>query len=88
MKLKDGLLINKIDDEYVLVDIGKVEPTFNGMIKLNETSKEIVDLLKVDTSEDKIVDALISKYQTPRKTIQKDVKEIINELKKVNLIVL
>lgn len=87
MRLKEGLIINQIDDEYILIDLGLVKPVFNGMIKLNDTGKDIIELLKnKDINEDEIVSALLEKYDAKEIDIRNDVKDIIKELEKVKLL--
>lgn len=85
MKIKKDLIINKIDNEYYLIDVG-AKPVLNGIIKLNNTSKEIIELLQKGKNINEIVKTLSNKYNISDKTIRKDVTNIINQLTKVNLI--
>ena len=81
MRIKEGIVIQKIEDEFVLIDSGVVEPAFHGMIKLNESSKLIIDLLtKKDMSEDELVQELLKIYDEKPEVIAKAVKEFIKEL--------
>ena len=88
MKVKDGIAIRQVDDEYVLVDTGKIKPKFNGMIHLNETSKDIIDLLtKDDLSMDELIKKLLDIYDVDKETLEKEVANFIAQLKEVNIII-
>lgn len=87
MKAKEGLIIKQIDDEYILIDSGIEEPKFNGMIKLNETSRFIVDaLMNEDLTSDELIDKMFDHYETTKEELQKSVPPIIDQLKKVKII--
>lgn len=84
MKLKQGLVVQKIDDEFIVIDSGVVAPSFSGMIKLNESSKRIFDLLlEKDLTEEEIVEELAKVYDATKEELSKAVKDFIKELKKV-----
>lgn len=83
MKLKDGIIVQKIQDEYVLIDSGVAKPAFHGMIKLNDMGKEIIDILqKGDVSLEDIVKALLEKYDATYEEVYSSVKDFIDTLSK------
>ena len=86
MKLKESLIINQIDGKYVLVD-GDLEDTrFNGLIKTNETGKDIIEMLmKGVDNTDQIVKQMMAIYDVSEDKLNKDINTIIIELKKANL---
>lgn len=87
MKIKDGVVIRQVEDEYVLVDTGRVKPKFNGMVKLNETSKDIVNLLtNNDLSFDDLINSLLDIYDIDKATLENEVSDIITQLKEINII--
>lgn len=87
MKAKKGLSIKQIEDEYILMDLGEVEPKFNGMIKLNETSKTIVSLLmEKDYTFDDLIANLHTIYKVDDNVLRESVTELINQLKSIKLI--
>ena len=83
MKLKDSFISYDSDGTQILVDTGS---QFAGLIRSNKTSAFIVDLLRNDTTEDEIVNALYEKYDAPEDVIRKDVQNIISELNSVGAI--
>ena len=86
MKIKNGIVIRQIEDKCILVDTGKVQPKFNGMIKLNETSKDIIDLLtNDDLSIDELINKLLEMYDVDKETLITEVDNIITQLKETNI---
>ena len=85
MKLKDDFITQTIDDVQFLVPVGG--ESFSGVARSNETAAFIVDCLKEETTEEKIVDAMCAKYDAPRETIAADVKEILDVLRGINALV-
>lgn len=86
MKLKPGVIIRKVDEEYILIDSGEVEPKFNGMIKFNPSSFEIVSILeKEDLSIDELISRLENEYEINKEEISA-ITHLINELKTNNII--
>lgn len=81
MRIKQGIIVQKIEDEYVLIDSGVVQPAFHGMIKLNAMGKEIVDILsKQDMSLDELVRALLVKYEATYEEVYVSVNQFIMTL--------
>ena len=82
MKLKDDFIIQDIEDTQFLVSTGT--EGFSGIVRSNKTAAFIVNCLKEETTEDRIVDAMCKKYGVPRKTVAADVTEILDTLRKIN----
>ena len=60
MRLKNEFLAHTSSEEAYLVPSGNLE--FRGLVKGNESLGEVVELLKIDTTEAEIVKALREKY--------------------------
>ena len=85
MKLKQEFITHTLDGEQYMISTNRTN--FNGMIKNNETSAFIVDCLKTDTTENVIVDKLISEYKgADRPTVEHDVTNIIGKLRSIEAI--
>ena len=80
MKLKDTYITHESDGEQILLDTSS---SFAGLIRSNKTAAFIVECLKEETTEEKIVEAMLEKYDAPRDVLGKDVSEVIGKLKKV-----
>ena len=57
--------------------------SFAGLIRNNKTAAFIVECLKEETTEEKIVEAMFEKYDAPKDVLAKDVSEVIEKLRKV-----
>lgn len=84
MKLKESFIVQNIEDTQYLVAVG--ENAFSGLVKNNKTAAVIVDLLKTDTTEDAIVDAMFDRFDAPREVIASDVAEVIGKLRSIGAI--
>ena len=82
MKLKSCFITQDIDDTQFLVPISA--EAFSGIVRSNKTAAYIIELLKKETTEEKIVDALYAKYDAPKDQIAKDVHEILTTLRGIN----
>ncbi len=82
MRSKDDFVTMNIDDTQFLLSSGA--KSFSGIVQSNKTAAFIVNCLKEETSEKKIVDAMCEKYDAPREVISSDVKEIIDKLRSIN----
>ena len=83
MKLKRSFITHDTEGEQMLIDVSS---SFAGLIRSNRTAAFIVDCLKEDTTEEKIVDAMYAKYDAPRETLERDVQAVIARLRKVGAI--
>ena len=80
MKLKDTYITHDSDGEQILLDTSS---SFAGLIRNNKTAAFIVECLKEETTQEKIVEAMFEKYDAPKAVLAKDVSEVIGKLRKV-----
>ena len=52
----------EMDGEYMAVPVGENAGSFNGMLRMNEVSAEILDLLKEDTNPEAVHRILRERY--------------------------
>lgn len=86
MKIKDGFIIRQISDQTVAVPVGETSKSFHGMIKLNESGLFIWKALENDTTEEKIIDAMLEKYDVSREQASNDVCQFIGALRNAGII--
>ena len=86
MRVKDGFISHNIGDEYMVVATGDAAENFNGIIRGNETLVYIFELLKEETTEDEIVDAMCKKYDAPKEVISKDVANVIQKIREAGFL--
>lgn len=80
MKLKDTYITHDSDGEQILLDTSS---SFAGLIRNNKTAAFIVECLKEETTQEKIVEAMFEKYDAPKDVLAKDVSDVIEKLRKV-----
>ena len=88
MKLKEGFILTEIGGEYVAVPSQGGAGSFHGIVKLNESGKDIWQGLEEGLSEEKIADRLVELYENlDRNKALNAVKSVIEELKTEGLLV-
>jgi hypothetical protein len=82
-QIQKGLIIQKIDKETVIFDAEE-----SVLYTLNETASEIFRLIKKGLKEEEIVERMVKKYDVRKERVKKDVKELVEELRKRKILVL
>ena len=86
MKLRFELDIARVEDEIVAVPLDTTE-RFNGVIMINETMKDILDLLAEDKTEEELTAAMMQKYKgVSQEELQKSIHTICIDLKNEGLL--
>ena len=83
MKLNDTYITHESDGEQILLDTSS---PFAGLIRNNKIAAFIVECLKDDTTQEKIVEAMFGKYEAPKDVLAKDVSDVIEKLRKVGAV--
>ena len=81
MKLNKEFLLHNICDEYILVPTGNAE--FSGVVRGNRTLGAVLELLEEETTEERIVEAMKTRFNAPDGAVEKDVKKVLFELRKI-----
>ncbi len=84
MKVKKGLLLNKIGDDYVVVATNT--DVFKGMLKLNESGAMIFNNMQEDITISELVDLVLAEYDAEREIVERDVLAFVETFKSVGLI--
>ena len=84
MKLKKEFITHMDGNQQMMVD---TSAKFSGLVRSNKTAAEIIDLLKTDTTEEKIIAAMQKKYDVQEVILKADVHKIIETLRSVGAIV-
>lgn len=84
MKLNEQFVIYNTDAETLLVPTANA--AFHGLVQGNKTIGDILECLLEDTTEDKIVETLCSRYHGKREDMQADVALVIARLKEIGAI--
>lgn len=80
MKLKDGFVLGEIAGEYVVLPSGD-ELDLNTMTTLNATGKFLWELLEVETTPEKMVDAVLATYDISRQEAAGHVSAFLDKLR-------
>ena len=87
MKIKEGFLLRKVSDTYVVVAVGAASQAFNGMITLNETGAFLWEALEKGCAEKKeLTDKLLAEYDVDRALAEKDVQAFVTRLSEAKLL--
>ncbi len=87
MHIKYTFVLQQVADTYMAVAVGDGAKQFRGLIKLNETGKDIFEKLQQGMTVEQTVDALLLEYNATREQLQTEVDKIVAKLKSENLIV-
>lgn len=86
MKIKEGFLLRRVAGEHVVIPVGPACAIFNGIIKLNESSLPLWELLKRGAEEQKLADALQAEYGISAQQAAEDVSAFLASLRKAGCI--
>lgn len=82
MKIKDGFLVKKILDDYLVVPTGDNIVDFAVAVSLNESGAFLWEQLKSEKTQADLVNALVAEYENLDKAVaENDVNEFIGLLK-------
>ena len=84
MKLNKGFITHDDGDQKLIVSTGAVK--FSGLVRSNETAGFIISCLENDTTEAEIVAKMQEKYDGLKEAMERDVKKIIEQLRKIGAI--
>lgn len=83
MKLKKEFITHTSGDEQLMISAGG---SFNGMVRSNKTAAFIIDLLKEETTKEKIVSVMLETYDADEQVISADVDKVIDALRGIGAI--
>ena len=84
MKINDAFITHADEGQKLLVSTGASK--FSGLVRSNETAGFIISCLENDTNEAEIVAKMQKKYDGPKEAMERDVKKIIDQLRKIGAI--
>jgi len=87
MKLKDGFVLRKVADSYVVVAVGAEAKKHNVMITLNETGALLWEKLSEGAEKNDLVQAILEVYDIDEATAEADVERFIEKVNTEGLII-
>ncbi|MCI5970952.1 MAG: PqqD family protein [Clostridia bacterium] len=86
MKVKEGFIVKKVIDDYVVVPVGDNFMDFSSIINLNETGAFLWQCMENDITEDELVNLLSKEYEVDASEVKDDVADFIESLKNAKLL--
>ncbi len=86
MKLKEGFMLKKILDDYIVVPTGDNIVDFAVAVSLNETGAFLWKELESEKTFEELVQALADEYEIKNDDVNEDVKEFVELLKSHNFL--
>ncbi len=83
MKIKEGFILRKVAEKYVVVAVGPASKVLNGMIKLNETGVLCWQHLTKGTDKEELVKVLAAEYGLSKAQAETDVSAFLDTLREV-----
>ena len=78
LKIKEGFVLSKLGEEYMVVPVGDATSAFNGMIRMNESGAFFWRELTAGTTVDALVEKALARYNgLDEQTARADIKEFI-----------
>ena len=88
MRIKEGFLVRKIIDDYIVVPMGDNIVDFAATISLNESGAFLWNKLQNDCSEEDLVASLMQEYEgVEEETAKQDVSDFVALLKANHLLI-
>lgn len=86
MKINSGMILTKLDDEYVAVSTGDVK-SFHGIVKMNKTGADIWNFVEEGLSETQIAEKLVEKYdEVDFQTALENTKYVLDTLREKGIL--
>lgn len=86
MKLKDGFVMKKIANEYVVVPIRRRAMEFNAVIKLTESGAMLWQKLESGAESDELISALLDEYDVDEARAAADVERFLLKLRDADIL--
>ena len=81
MRIKEGFVLRQVAGQHMVIATGEASKGFHGMIKLNETGKEIFLALQEGLDEEGIAKRLQDNYEVEEVQAKEDTKKFLAQMK-------
>ena len=86
MKMVNGFEIVNIADDNMLVPVGEQMEQFNGTVVLNDVSAFLLEKMKVDVTEEELVNYVLEEFDVDRERAETDVKNVLKEMIEIGIV--
>lgn len=87
MKVNPSFILREIAGDYMVVAIGNDVVDLSDSFSLSESGAFLWKALEEDTTEDALVDALLTEYDVDRETAVSDVQDFLESLSERGMLV-
>ena len=81
MKIKQGFLLRRMADQFVVVAVGAAAQEFPGMMRLNGSGAFIWKQLEREVDENTVIRSVLEEYNVPEEQAAADVRRWIAQLR-------
>ncbi len=86
MKIKEGFLLKKIADDYVVIPYEDNIVDFKAMLVLNDSGAFLWEELQNEISSDELKNRLTAEFEVDEITAENDIAEFVSKLKEKDLL--
>lgn len=86
MRIKEGFVLREVAGQIMVIATGEASKDFYGMIKLNDTGKEIWLGLQEGLAEEEIAKRLQTKYDVGLDKATQDTHEFVKQMKEMGFL--
>ncbi|MDO4328846.1 MAG: PqqD family protein [Lachnospiraceae bacterium] len=80
MRMKKGFVLREVAGQFMVIATGEASRQFHGMIRLNQTGKEIWQGLSDGLTEEEIAGKLVQSYGIEKSQAAEDVRNMIRQM--------
>lgn len=86
MRTEKNLILREIAGEYILIPTGSLALKFTGVFAISSLGVSVWKLLEADKTYEQIITDLLEEYEVDRETLERDVSEFLDSLRKKELL--
>lgn len=86
MKTKEGFMLRRLGEQYVVVALGKAAEDFRGIIRLNQSGAFLWERLTEGSTLEELAKALEERYGVSEESAAEDAAEFLATLRGVGLL--
>lgn len=87
MKIKNGFVLREVAGQYMVIATGEASKDFHGMIKLNDTGKEIWQGLQEGLPVSEIAKSIQEKYDIEYEKAVEDTENFVEKIREAGFLV-
>ena len=86
MKIKEGFILKRVADEWIVMPMGSNIEKFEGAIVLNDVAAFIWEQLKKPVSKEDLLQSVLEEYEIDEKTATTDLDMLLEKLKTLKIL--